>query len=192
MKVIQIRGSGGAGKTTTCRQFIINNGMKCVEIPIVGEKGAKSYIMKSPDNQVVVLGRYDRKIGGCDLFNNRKQVFDVILWVIRNIKARVIIFEGLIYSSGKFAVDMCEEVKKHGYEYVGITLATPPTVALKRLYRRNGGSPINESNVYAKYKQVISVHDRLVKSGYTDYLIDTSNIPINEMHKTLERVVNER
>ncbi|MBR5202917.1 MAG: hypothetical protein IKW45_06600 [Clostridia bacterium] len=190
-KIIQIRGSGGAGKTTVCRQFIQKNNMVGVELPIVGEKGAKSYIMKTIDNQIVVLGRYDKKNGGCDLFNNRKQVFDVISWVIKNIKPKIIIFEGFIYGSFKFSIYANEQAKTQGYNYIGITLSTPTNVALNRIYKRNGGKRINEKCVDDKYKLVISTHKKLVENKCKDYLLDTSNIPETEMYKILEKVVNE-
>lgn len=190
MKLIQIRGCNASGKTTTVRQFIEKNNFRSEEIFI---KGIRTYITINQDNSIVILGRYDKKTGGCDLFENKEHVFNTIIWLIVNIRPKTIIFEGLIYGlTYKFASELSDYVKNYNYKYVGICLYVNPDIAIERLYKRNGGKKINEQYVFSKTKSAISAYKKLALNGYNVKMLDTSNIKENEMFKILEDCINER
>lgn len=190
MKVIQIRGSNGAGKTTIVRQFVQRNNL---EIKKVNIKGKETFISTNEKGNIVVLGRYDKKTGGCDLYENTEHVLNTIMWAIVNLKPQLIVFEGMIYSlSFKFASKVSDFVKKYNYQYVALSLYTNPDVVLERIYKRNGGKAIKENLIFDKIKSVRTSHNKLVSNGYISKLIDTTNINENEMYKVIEGELNER
>lgn len=190
MKLIQIRGCNASGKTTTVRQFIQRNNFEIKEINI---KGKKTFITTNNDNSIVVLGRYDKKTGGCDLFDNKEHVFNTIIWIIMNLRPQIIIFEGLIYSfTYKFASVLSDYVRNYKYKYVGICLYISPELSLTRLYKRNGGKPVKENLIYAKTKAMMGAYKKLFDNGYNVKMIDTGKINENEMYKILEDCINER
>ena len=189
MKVIQIRGSNGAGKTTIAREVVKRNNL---EIQSINVNGRETFISTNKDHSIVVLGRYDKKTGGCDLYANTEHVKSTIMWVIVNLKPRLIIFEGMIYSlSYKFASEMSNFVKKYNYDYVALSLYTDPEVVLERIYKRNGGKSINEQLVLDKIKFVSNSHIKLVNNGYNSKMINTTNIKLEDMYKVIEGEFNE-
>lgn len=190
MKVIQIRGSNGAGKTTIVRQFVQRNNLEIKKISI---KGKETYISTNKDGSIVVLGRYDKKTGGCDLYENTEHVLNTMMWAIINLRPKLIVFEGMIYSlSYKFASKVSDLVKKYNYQYLAISLYTNPEVIFERIYKRNGGKAIKENLIFEKIKAVRSSHNKLITNGYNSKIIDTTNINENEMYKVLEGEINER
>lgn len=190
MKLIQIRGNNASGKTTTVRQFIQRNNFEIKEISI---KGKKTFITTNEDNSIVVLGRYDKKTGGCDLFDNKEHVFNTIIWVIVNLRPQTIIFEGMIYSfTYKFASILSDYVRKYNYKYVGICLYIPVELSLERLYKRNGGKQINEKMLCEKAKAMLGAYKKLYEKGYNVKILDTGKIKEEVMYQILENELNER
>lgn len=190
MKLIQIRGCNASGKTTTVRQFIQKNNLEIKEINV---KGKNTIITTNKDNSIVVLGRYDKKTGGCDLFSNKDHVFNTIIWIIFNLKPKIIIFEGLIYGlTYKFASEVSDYAKKYNYNYTGLCLYANEEIVLKRLYKRNGGKPIKEQNIFAKTKSMIASYKKLLSNGYNVKMIDTSTLNEENMYKIIEDEIYER
>ena len=187
MKVIQIRGCNASGKTTMVKQFIQNSNFEIKEIKV---KGIKTYITTNENKSIVILGRYDKKTGGCDLFQNKIHVINTIFYVIANMKPKIIIFEGLIYGlTYKFAAELCDNLKKYNYDYTGICLYLEKNTALERLYKRNGGKAVNESYILNKTKSMMASYKKLLSNGYKVKLYDTSKVKEEDMHKILENEV---
>lgn len=190
MKLIQIRGCNASGKTTSVRQFIQRNNLQIKQVCV---KGKNTYITTNEDNSIVVLGRYDKKTGGCDLFANKDHVFNTIVWIIFNLRPKVIIFEGLIYGlTYKFASQVSDYVKKYNYEYSGLCLYANEEIVLQRLYKRNGGKAIKEINIFKKTKTMISSYKKLLSCGYKVKMIDTSTLKEEYMYKIIEDEIYER
>jgi len=184
MKVIQIRGSNGAGKTTIVRQFVQKNNLQIKEINV---KGKQTYISIDESGRLVALGRYDKKTGGCDLYDNTEHVLNTIIWVITNIKPKIILFEGMIYSlSFAFAKKVSDLVQEYNYKYLSISLYTNFDVVLARIYKRNGGKEIKENLILDKINSIIKSHKKLKESGYNARMIDTSEINEEDMYKIIE------
>ena len=188
MKVVQIRGNNASGKTTSVRQFVQRNNLELEEIEV---NGIKTNI--SVGKNVVVLGRYDKKTGGCDLFQNKEHVLSTIVWVIKNIKPETIIFEGLIYSfTYRFASVVSNTAKRYGYNYQAVCLYCPFDITMGRLYKRNGGNPVNEETIKLKTKAMLASYNKLLANGYAVKLLDTSNMDADKMFTIVEGAINER
>lgn len=186
MQVIQIRGNNASGKTTSVRQFVENNNLRLEEVDV---KGIKTNICTGEN--VVVLGRYDKKTGGCDRFRGREHVLSTIIWVIKNIKPDTIVFEGVIYSfTYTFASVVRAAVKRYGYGYKGICLYCPLDITFERLYNRNGGKPVNEEAIKLQARNLYVSYKRLLNSGVDMEMLDTSKIDLEEMHTIIEGAIN--
>lgn len=189
MKIIQIRGNNASGKTTTVRQFVQRKNLEIEEISV---KGKKTFISTNKNHSIVVLGRYDKKTGGCDLFENREHVFNTILYVVTTFRPEIIIFEGLIYSfTYKFASDISDYMKNYKYKYQGICLYAPHKIAMERLYIRNGGKSVKEEMIYNRTKAMVSSYKKLLSNGYNVKMVDTTKVNQEEMYKILEEAINE-
>ena len=183
MQIIQIRGGNACGKTTTVRQFVNKHNLQIKTI----EVGGISTDISTDNKGIVVLGRYDKLNGGCDLYKNRKHVIDTILYAIKNIKPKLIIFEGILYGiTYKMGYDIHKIAKMYGYKYKGITLYRSKENGMKILALRNNGTYYNEDHFLQKYKSSLVAHDKLIKSGVDMILINTDNVPENEMYKIIE------
>ena len=183
MQIIQIRGGNATGKTTTVRQFVNKHNLKIEEIIVNGQK---TYISTN-NKDIVVLGRYDKLNGGCDLFEGREHVTQTIIYIIKTMRPKTIIFEGFIYGlSYKFGCDVQKLAQIFGYEYLAITLIRDENNGLNILYKRNGAVNINEKNFLSKYKASISAHKKLKNSGIKALMVNTDNVQEKEMYKIIE------
>lgn len=186
-KIIQIRGSNAVGKTTTVRKFIENKNMHIEQIMV---SNIKTDITCDANKQYIVLGRYDVKNGGCDRFKNRTHVINTILYLVKTYKPKVIIFEGFIYGKTfKFALDIEKLARMFSYKYIPIVLYRSPENALKLLYDRNGKSRINEQTFYECYKSSLTSYEKIKRVGIGIQKVNTDDIPIDDMHKIIERFI---
>lgn len=189
MKLIQIRGCNGSGKTTMMKQFVEKHNLEIKEIQV---NKIPTFISVSKDMQIIVLGRYDKKTGGCDLYKNKEHVYQTIYQVIRVYKPRLLLFEGLIYGlTYKFGKVLADEVNRFGYDYKGVCLFIEPTEAIARIYVRNGGKDINAQYIYNKTKAFLNSYNKMKDSHYNMTLYDTSKIEKDKMIDILEKAINE-
>ena len=189
MKLIQIRGCNGSGKTTMMRQFVEKHNLSIKEIKV---NNIQTFISSSEDMKTIVLGKYDRKTGGCDLYKNADHVVKTIYQLIKEYRPNTILFEGLIYGlTFKFAKELADNVKNYGYDYKGICLYLDPEEAIKRIYIRNGGKDINQEYIYNKTKSFLTSYNKLKEANYNVKLYDTSKVAINNLIDIIEKEANE-
>ena len=186
MQIIQIRGGNACGKTTTVRQFAEQYKLKILEIEVSGIKTDIS----TNNKDIVVLGRYDKLNGGCDLFKNKKHVINTLIYIIKTIKPKIIIFEGILYGiTFQMSYEINKIAKMYGYKYTGITLYRSKENGMKLLIQRNSGANFNEEHFLQKYKSAFVSHQKLVESGVDMRLINTDKILEDEMYKIIEKEI---
>lgn len=182
MQIIQIRGGNACGKTTTVRQFVEKNNLKIQQIEV---KGIKTDISVGKD--IVVLGRYDKLNGGCDLFKNKNHVMNTLMYVLKNIRPKLIVFEGILYGvTFKMGEEVNKLAKMYGYHYTGITLYRSKENGMKILKERNGDAFFNENHFLQKYTASLIAYKKLLKSGIDVRLINTDNIKKEDMYKIIQ------
>lgn len=185
MIVVQLRGCNASGKSTIVRQFVERN---LLTIQTIDVKGEKIQITTNKDYSIVVLGRYDKEIGGCDLFKKgTKQVYGTIVHCIKNWQPKIIVYEGVILSTlTTFTRTVYNTVKAYGYKFVSLYLHRKFDNIIKLLEKRNGGASYNINNIISKYKGCFSSYKSCKKRGLPVKKIDVDGIKFEDMYKVLE------
>lgn len=182
---MNVRGSNASGKTTAVRGFIAgfeDTAIETIDGNMVTRCGSDAY----------VLGRYDRKNGGCDAYSGRDQVIQAIKTVIRQRHPRIIVYEGMIYSKTvKMARDVGEIFVREGYHYKGVYLRCRFAEVIRRLEARNDGRPYDILSVKKTYDACYSTFKSIQDSGMDIIRIDTDEIGIDEMAQIIPRAVRE-
>ena len=184
LRVIQIRGCNASGKTTCVNGFIKANGLELQDYVIDG----KNVMMTTnKDHSIIVLGRYDKKIGGCDLFGSTKIVVKAITTAIKEYKPKLIIFEGMIYSkSMKFAETLQSLLRGFGYKYSSVYLYRTLGNTIDLLDKRSGGG-YSKENLVATYKNCFGVYRKLALARY-----DIKKVDVDEMsYEQTENILQE-
>lgn len=189
MKLIQICGNNGCGKTTVVRQFIARF-MPDYEIVSITACGHKIECHKQDD--IVVIGRYDKaECGGCDVaIRNATELKDAIAIIAKTVKPKVLIFEGVMYGKS-FALryEINKFAKAIGSDYMGICLEPPFDVTLERIYARNGGKEVNVKSLESGWRGAIKSNRKLKKVGVNITCVDTGSIPKDKMYEVLASAV---
>ena len=184
-KVIQLRATNAMGKTTVIRQFINKYNLIVDKINVLNDK---VYVTHSKDNTLFILGKYNDKWGGCDNFKDKQQVFNTIVFLVKNYQPKYIIFEGLLYGKTfQFAYNLNNYLKRYNYKYKGIVLNSSFEFALERLKKRNNNSEINIEAFYNTWYSVLNSYKKLKQKNVDMELIDITSIKYEDMVKILER-----
>lgn len=190
MKIIQIRGSNGAGKTTIVREYIERNGFEPISVKVGG-----SEIECSKVGSTIIIGRYDRnECGGCDAcVKSGDELKNTIAKIARELRPEAIVFEGFIYSvSFDFTYQIYKHAKRIGAEFVAICLEPPFETTLERIYSRNGGKEINIEGRERNYLRGIISNDKLAKAKVDLLRVDTSKIERGKMWSLLEDIATSQ
>lgn len=186
MKIIQIRGSNGAGKTTVVRQFIAGRESEIIQVK-VGNKTVQC--TKVGDG--VVIGRYDQNVcGGCDSAVKGADTLKDCIAAIAKKKPEFIVFEGVLYGQTfDFSYQISKLAKILNAEYVALCLESPFAMNIERIYGRNGGKPIKVKALCDKYYRTLVNHVKLRDAGVNAISVDTTNVPLEKMGEILEEVI---
>lgn len=183
-KIIQIRGANATGKTTAVRQFIEKHNLK---LTFVSVKGKETPFYVSEDRNIVVLGRYDKTTGGCDLFSGKSQVIAAIMYAVKTYGAETIVFEGFIYGkSFAFGHGLNGLSKILGYEYVGVVLSRDFNHTVELLTARNGGSYFSIENLRRTCTDVEKSYRKLKAAGVKMKNVNADSLPLEKMYTVLE------
>lgn len=185
MKVIQIRGCNACGKTTLIKQIIERKKLK--------QKQYK-HIKYYENNNIIILGDYSRDgCCGCDVsFSNKVELFNTILYFIRNVKPKYLIFEGLIYGvTFSFSYNLKKYLEKNNCEYKAIYLTSDLKTLLNRLKIRNEGKNVNFEHFIGKYDSAEKSYYKLLLNKVDIVKYDVKDINKDDMYKILEVELSE-
>ncbi len=147
--VINIRGANASGKTSLARSFINN---KSIELFMEGRN--RPVFVYCPDSNVLLLGSYRNKCGGCDTMVKKDTIRLLKLAWMTDCN---IVFEGVIVGDNK-EVDywyMKELDKTIANRFWGFAyLMLPFEACLRRVYKRNNNKPIKEHLMRVKWKSI--------------------------------------
>ena len=184
MKVIQLRGTNGVGKTTAVREYMRNGQFWTESV----EMGGSQYIYHF-SGSVAIIGKYDGETatGGIDGYiTNKDELKNLIVRILKRVKPQTLIFECVFYGvSYQFSYDIKTVVERMGYEYVALCLMPPFDVSLERIWGRNGSKDINVEARQSVYRQAIVSNSKLRAKGVNVKVIDTSKIPKEDMGKII-------
>lgn len=160
MKIYQIRGTSGSGKTTVMRNFMKPNRWEQVHSP-----GRKKPLMCYNENDLIVLGDYESLYGGCDTIGSAKAVYELIQKLAvgsYNGKERAIVCEGLLLSEDtKWAL----QLRNEGHELKILFLTTLPQECLNRIKSRRAKAgnekPLNPNNTLNRLNAIERAYQKL-------------------------------
>lgn len=187
MKIIQIRGNNGVGKTTMVREFIKKHDSEIVSINV-----NKREIECHKINDIIIIGRYDKNAcGGCDsAIKTADELKEVIAKIIRQLKPGVLIFEGVMYGKTvKFTEEIYSFARKAHYDFLAVCLEPSFETSLARIYERNGGKEINVKSLAEKWKHSITSNQKLREMKIPTITYDTGKMSVEEMGEVLENVL---
>ena len=175
--LVNIRGCNGAGKSTIPMSMIDDKDMYVKYLKKDGKKvGA---ITVFPNYGWVALGTYYNKTGGLDTLKNNEATRKTLLYAIKNFPEYDILMEGIMASTIRSTyVNLFHEVeeKYDNIQVIVISILPPCEVAIARVYERNGGKPVNEEAIKAKWHMVERNVAAFDEEGFVSIRVDSSKI----------------
>ncbi len=188
MKIIQIRGNNGTGKTTVVREYLKKHEYEITSIKV----GAREIELHKTED-AVVIGRYDRNAcGGCDsAIKTSDELKETIAKIARYLKPKYLIFEGVMYGkSYGFTADIYAFAKAIKAEFIAVCLEPPFETTLERIYGRNGGKDVNVKGLLSGWRGSITSNAKLRAMKVPTQTYDTSTMSLEEMGTIVERAIN--
>lgn len=187
MKIIQIRGNNGTGKTTIVREYINKNEHDVFKIH-VGNRD----IDCTKVGEVLIIGRYDKgQCGGCDAaIKTADELKETIAKVSRLIKPSVLVFEGVMYGKTvSFTKDIYLYSKATRAEFLAVCLEPAFETTLERIYGRNGGKDVNVKGLEGGWRSSIKSNAKLRAMKIPTVTYDTGKMSLEEMGEVLENAI---
>lgn len=189
MKVIQICGTNGTGKTTLVKGLLTSGKFLRMELPIDGEVKEWWY-----DGEVAVIGRYaSNNCCGVDAGNySGEKLIAVIERLINNHRPKVILYEGLIFCKlMSFSERVKEVAYNNGYQYLMITLIASLQTIHDRILKRSGNPNVNFDRMRSNQMLNIRNAKKMAADGVRVLLIDTEYKSAKETLRALKKLINE-
>lgn len=161
LKAINLRGTGGAGKSTIVRTLMdryANKGTEFVE----GRRQPISYFLSSPGmTSLTVLGHYETACGGCDTITSPDEVYRLVHQSLD--AGHNVVFEGIIIGDDVTrAVDL---KKRLGADFHVIALNTPLDVCMAGIQSRRDARgdtrPLSDKNTRSRADRLKRIMARL-------------------------------
>lgn len=174
--IVNIRGTGGSGKSTVPLQMYASDESKYLIVP-----EDKSYALTVfPKYRFIAIGKYHNKTGGMDGLKTTEMV-ERSLEEAKKLSRELgydILMEGLLASGLQSRyLAMFQKASSDGFKPIVLVYTTPPDVCVKRIMERNGGKPIKEKHVISKYNATMRAYDYFVENNITAKKVDTTKTP---------------
>lgn len=190
MKIIQICGTNGTGKTTLVKNFLKKGAFHKMKGNIPGKEFVWWY-----NGSVAVIGNY--KSTSCCGIDGGKFTGETLLNAVKSIgtiyRPEIVLFEDvLIGSSYAFKARVFEYARETGSEYAVLALTAPFEVLTNRIIERSGNTDRHFDNIRSKGRQIIASTKRIRDDGAEAVFCDTSKAPPESVLKLLERLCYEK
>ena len=180
MIVINIRGTGGSGKSTLVTS-VMKRYPNVAHIKVEGRKrplattlwwaenNSKEQGLSSRPPGLLVPGHYDTACGGCDTIKTVDQVYELVRTASLG-DGNNVLYEGImVMDDVTRAVKLDQDLKKVGSKLVVISLTTPIEDCLAgiraRKEARGDEKPLNEKNTRDRMKRQENILHRLKQAG---------------------------
>lgn len=168
--IVNIRGTGGSGKTYAVNYVIKKLGIrnKIIKNGRPHYRPTNNVVGYRLNKDVLIVGKYDTDCGGTDQIKTQDEIMERICNFAK--KGSIVIFEGLLVS-GLYSRyrDLSKELQKKGHKYIWIFLDTTLEVCCKRTMerRRRAGNnkPFNSKNTELKYRAVELAKQHALEDG---------------------------
>lgn len=188
MRIIQVCGTSGVGKTTLARA-LIETGLRRGEIMLNGEPKELWY-----DWRTVLVGKYSgAKCGGIDAGRYTSDtLIETLGLVIREYKPMNIVFESLLL--GKlytFKSRIFGLARKNGYQYIQLVLTADYKTIAERVIGRSGNDGCNFERMISEQRACIRSSLKLKREGAAALFIDTSAKSGSEVAEMVLRLLGK-
>lgn len=193
--LVNVRGCNGAGKSTIPMSMMDDPNMYVHEI--VGSDGKKiSAITVFPSYGWVALGTYFNKTGGLDTLKNNAVTKLTLFAALDGFPEYDVLMEGIMASTIRSTyIDLFHEVEdyygKKQLKVIVVSLLPPIDVALSRVYKRNGGKPINEAAVAGKWNTVARNVEAFAEAGFTSVKVNSAKVKKQNMLPAFLKTVDK-
>lgn len=193
--LVNVRGCNGAGKSTIPMSMMDDPKMYVHEI--VGSDGKKiSAITVFPSYGWVALGTYFNKTGGLDTLKNNAVTKLTLFAALDGFPEYDVLMEGIMASTIRSTyIDLFHEVEdyygKKRLKVIVVSLLPPVDVALSRVYKRNGGKPINEAAVAGKWNTVARNVSAFAEAGFTSIKVNSAKVKKQNMLPAFLKTVDK-
>ena len=192
MRIIQIKGSNGSGKTTIVKQLILLSN----DVHELVDKTGRIYATVMQDIGWTAIGKYpeDSKMGGCDTMHSIDEIKRAIQGVLRRRSMDWVVFEGMMISTIKSTFyDYLLDLNAHNPEIepLFIILNTDVDNCIKRITgrgtRRLG---LNEDNVRSKCEMIVR-HAQTYDQQYVRWMYP-DRLSLNDMVFEFLKLVEDK
>jgi hypothetical protein len=161
--VINLRGTGGSGKSTVIRRIMEHYPSKNPQF-IAGRKQPIGYQLHGLANtsMLYIPGHYETACGGCDTITAPDHVYDLVYRAVD--RGENVAYEGIIIGDDVTrAVDLARHVGKENFSV--IALNTPMDVCLASIQARRDARgdtrPLNKTNTISRNERLKRIMSRL-------------------------------
>jgi predicted kinase len=186
VKIVQIRGTSGSGKTHTAYEVMKRLGHYGVAVTEV--KGITDIGWQALGFNTVLIGKYDTACGGCDTIKTQDEICRRVILNVN--EGRNVVFEGLLISQiyERYA-KLHNALVAQGHQYAFAYLDTPVekcvaqvnsrrqaahAVKLEKALNRNAApdklprlTQLNETNTRSKHRDCLRNRDKDLANGFT-------------------------
>lgn len=191
--LVNIRGCNGAGKSTIPMSMMDDPDMWVHEI--IGSDGKKiSSITVFPSYGWVALGTYFNKTGGLDTLKNNWVTKATLYAALDGFPEYDVLMEGIMASTIRSTyIDLFHEAE--GYyddlKIIVLSLLPPVETAIQRVYKRNGGKPIQEEAIKGKWRIVERNVAAFAKAGFISIRVNSAKVQKGKMLRAFFKTVNK-
>lgn len=190
--VINLRGTGGSGKSTVVRR-VMELYTEKLDVVALGRKQPQGYLLTNvegmaPHDQLYVPGHYNTACGGCDTIKTVDLVYELVNRYVE--LGSSVLYEGIMVQDDvRRAVELDHRLKEAGVKSAEsgtedkqpsglfvIRLNTPIEVSLAsiRARRAEAGNekPLSEKNTRTRHESQVRIAGRLKDAGVRVEVLD--------------------
>lgn len=133
----------------------------------------------------IAIGTYFNKTGGLDTISGNALTKMCLFAALDAFPDYNILMEGIIastvFSSYAELFKEVEDNPEWDTKVVILSIMPPVETAIQRVYERNGGKPIKEELIKAKWGMVYRSHKKFKSAGFTVIKVNSAKIPKERM-----------
>lgn len=192
--LVNIRGCNGSGKSTIPLTMMQNDPDMFVETlyDSDGEKIVSFTVF--PSYEWVALGTYFNKTGGLDTIRCIDHTKLALAAALSLYPDYDILMEGILCSTtfSSYAQIFHEVEQQYDRKVIIISLMPPVEEAIRRVYKRNGGKPVKDELIQAKWGMVARSHEKFKADGFCTVRADSSKVSKNNMLPAFLKTVEKK
>lgn len=187
-KFVNVRGANGSGKSSIPFSFI-NSDPYTFTLTYDVEGKSKVLATVCPGEGWLFLGSYKIRSGGAD-YVKRVDLIRESLKMVWDLPFNILIEGSIVSTTYSTYSALFKELNDFLPRKTTILSLLPPVdVSKERVYERNGGVPIKEELIYAKYAAVSNSHLRFVEDGFNCIAVDNSEVSKEDIKETFLKVL---